>query len=225
MIRLVLAHPSNLVCDLLRKTLNNEENVYLVGTANTVEELKFLLSHTKIVLLSKELRGGDTINILQEIRKNYPKIKLLVLEVEQEPGTIIRYIEAGADGYILEDETVEQMISKVQAANEDGALVSPLVAAALIKRLTQLANTEARLASVEAKETMTDDLTSREEEVLGLVAEGCTNNEIASELFIECGTVKNHVHNILKKLDVHSRYEASSIYQTETYSAPGAILA
>ncbi|NIR64753.1 MAG: response regulator transcription factor, partial [candidate division Zixibacteria bacterium] len=188
MIRVVLAHPSSLVCDLLRKTLNNEEDVYLAGSANTIEELEFLLPHTNIVLISKEFEGGDITNILQDIREKYPEIKLLVLEVAEEPGLIIKYIEAGADGYILEDESVEKMMGKVRASDEDEALVSPAVAAVLMDRLAELANIDTPLAFMEARDNMIDKLTSREEEVLELVAEGCTNKEIAGELFIECGT-------------------------------------
>jgi DNA-binding NarL/FixJ family response regulator len=58
-----------------------------------------------------------------------------------------------------------------------------------------------------------NQLTSREDEILSLINEGCTNQEIADNLYIECGTVKNHVHNILKKLEVKNRHEAASIYQ------------
>lgn len=215
MIRVVLAHPSNLVCDLLREALNNEEDVHLVGSATTTEELEFLLPHTSIVLLSKELEGGETLDTLEEIREEYPDIKILVLEVAEQPEMILKYIEAGADGYILQNESVDMMIDKLQAASEEKALVSPSVTAALMERLTHLANLETPLAYMEARDGMIEKLTSREEEVLGLVSQGLTNKEIAGKLFIECGTVKNHVHNILKKLDANSRYEASSIYQME----------
>jgi DNA-binding NarL/FixJ family response regulator len=215
MIRVVLAHPSNLVCDLLRESLQKQEDVYLVGSATTTEELTFLLPHSNVVLLSKELEGGDILDVLQEVHEEFPDVKLLVLDESEQPETIVRYIEAGADGYVLQNESVGEMIDKLQAAEAEKALISPTVAAAMMERLTHLASIESPLAYMESRDTMVDRLTSREEEVLVLVAEGCTNKEIAGELIIECGTVKNHVHNILKKLGVNSRYEASSIFHMQ----------
>lgn len=215
MIRVVLAHPSHLVCDSLRTALDREEGVYLVGSATTKEELYFLLPHSNLVLLSTELEDEDALYILQYIRKNNPGIKVLVLGITERPEMILRYIEAGASGYILQNESIEEMVEKLQAANEEKALVSPTVAAFMMERLTHLANLETPLAYIEARDTLIDELTSREEEVLGLVAEGCTNKEIAGKLIIECGTVKNHVHNILKKLEVNSRHEAASIFQMQ----------
>lgn len=215
MIRVVLAHPSHLVCDSLRTALDMEEGVYLVGSATTKEELYFLLPHSNLVLLSTELKDEDTQYILQYIRKNYPDIKMLVLGITEQPDVILRYIEAGAAGYILQNESVEEMVEKLQAASEEKALVSPAVAAVMMERLTHLANLETPLAYMEARDALVEELTTREEEVLGLVAEGCTNKEIAGKLVIECGTVKNHVHNILKKLEVSSRHEAASIFQMQ----------
>jgi DNA-binding NarL/FixJ family response regulator len=132
----------------------------------------------------------------------------------------LKYVEAGAAGYILQDESVETMVHKLQAAKEEKALVSPSVAAIMMERLTHLANLDLPLNYMESRDSLIDELTTREEEVLGLVAEGCTNKEIANELVIECGTVKNHVHSILKKLEVNSRYEAASIFQTQQRPSP-----
>ncbi|MFZ0543933.1 MAG: response regulator transcription factor [Candidatus Promineifilaceae bacterium] len=219
MIRVVLAHPSHLVCDSLRAALDREEGVYLVGSATTKEELYFLIPHGNLVLLSTELENEDTLHLLQHIRKNFPAVKVLVLGISEQPGIILKYIEAGATGYILQDESIEEMIAKLQAASEEKALVSPSVAAVMMERLTHLANLETPLAYIEARDVLIDELTSREEEVLGLVAEGCTNKEIANKLIIECGTVKNHVHNILKKLEVNSRHEAASIFQMQNRQA------
>jgi DNA-binding NarL/FixJ family response regulator len=218
MIRIVLAHPSRLVCDSLRAALDLEEGVHLVGSATTSEELYFLLPHSNLILLSTGLDGEDSFQILQDIRKNHPGVKALVLGVSDQPGVILRYIEAGAAGYILQNESVEEMVEKLQAANEEKALVSPSVAAVMMERLTHLANLDTPLAYREARDVLLEELTSREEEVLGLVAKGCTNKEIAGRLVIECGTVKNHVHNILKKLEVNSRHEAASIFQLQNQS-------
>jgi DNA-binding NarL/FixJ family response regulator len=123
------------------------------------------------------------------------------------------YVEAGVNGYVLQNESVEEMLEKLQAAHEEKAIVSPVMAAALMERLTRLANLESPFAFIEARKTQFEELTTREIEVLDLIKDGCTNLEIADQLIIECGTVKNHVHNILKKLEVNNRHEAASVFQ------------
>lgn len=225
MIRILLGHPSRLVCDSLRTALDNIEDVYVVGCATTAEELYFLLPHSNVVLLGSELEDTTALDLLAEICMTHPQIKVLVLGLNDNPNAIIRYIEAGAAGYILQDESVVEMVQKLQAAHEEKAIVSPSVAAAMMDRLTHLASLDTPAAYLEARETQLTDLTPREEEVLALINEGCTNQEIADQLFIECGTVKNHVHKILKKLDVNNRHEAAYVLQSNQSSTPVAVAA
>lgn len=215
MIRILLAHPSHLVCDSLRTTLDNIDDVYVVGCATTAEELHFLLPHGNIVLLGSELKDSHALEMLSEIRMTHPQTKVLILGISHEPDAIIKYIEAGAAGYILQTESVEEMMQKLQAVQEEKAIVSPSIAAAMMERLTHLANLDIPIAFAETREAQLEELTSREEEVLELISEGFTNQEIADQLVIECGTVKNHVHNILKKLEVSNRHEAASLFQMQ----------
>jgi DNA-binding NarL/FixJ family response regulator len=135
--------------------------------------------------------------------------------IDEEPDLIIRYLEAGASGYILQNDSLEKMVDKLRAVQTDEAIVSPTIAAAMIQRLSRLANMEMPPSFVESRRTQLDELTSREYEVLTLINNGSTNRDIASELVIEYGTVKNHVHNILAKLEVRSRHEAASIFRME----------
>ncbi|MCL4265593.1 MAG: response regulator transcription factor [Anaerolineae bacterium] len=215
MIRMLLAHPSRLICDSLRTALDNVEDVYVVGCATTSEELYFLLPHGNVVLLGVELEDATAFDLLEEIRITHPRTKVLILGVDEHPHMIIRYVEAGAAGYILQNESVEDMVQKLQAAYQEKAIISPSIAAAIMARLSHLANLEMPLALASARETQLNELTVREGEILELITTGCTNQEIAERLVIECGTVKNHVHNILKKLEVKSRHEAASLFQMQ----------
>jgi len=139
---------------------------------------------------------------------------VLIIGLDDNPDVILRHIEAGAAGYILQDESIIDMVEKLHAASEEKAIISPSVAAAMMDRLAHLANLDTPLAYLEAREVQLNELTSREEEVLGLINEGLSNQEIADRLYIECGTVKNHVHKILKKLDVNNRQEAAYVLQS-----------
>jgi DNA-binding NarL/FixJ family response regulator len=220
MIRILLAHPSRLVCDSLRSALDEIEETYVVGGARTAEELYFLLPHSNLVLLATKLKDATAIDILKEIHKTHPQTKVLILGVDQQPETIMRYVEAGANGYILQDDTTETMVDKLQAAHKQKAIVSPVVAAAMIERLSELANMETSPALLEAGESPLDRLTDREMDVLQLIDRGYTNQRIANELFIVRGTVKNHVHSILKKLNVDNRREAASILDRQSAATP-----
>lgn len=225
MIRILIGHPSRLVCDSLRSALDDVNDVYVVGCATTAEELHFLLPHGNVVLLGSELEDTNAFDMLNEIRMTHPKTKVLVLGLDNKPEAIIRHIEAGAAGYILQDESVVEMVEKLHAAHEEKAIISPSVAAAMMDRLAHLASLDTPAAYLEARETQLTELTPREEEVLALINEGCTNQEIADRLYIECGTVKNHVHKILKKLDVNNRHEAAYVLQSNQTTSPVAVAA
>ncbi len=216
MVRVLIAHSSRLVCDSLRSALDKVEDVYTVGCANSLEELHFLLPHSTVVLLGTEMKGVTAFDLLDEIRITHPEMKVMVLGVSDVAEDIIRYIEAGAAGYILQDESVEDMVEKLEAVSDEKAIVSPEMAAVMMERLSHLANMDMPLAYKKARGNQLDELTPREEEVVELISEGCTNQEIADRLIIECGTVKNHVHNILKKLEVSSRHEAASLFKMQT---------
>lgn len=218
MIRMLLGYPSRLVCDSLRTTLGNVEGIYVAGCATTAEELHFLLPHGNVVLLGNNLEDASAFEMLNKIRMTHPQTKVLVMGVDDCPDVIIRYIEAGASGYILQNESVVDMVDKLYAAYEEKAIISPSVAAAMMERLSHLANLNTLAALLQAREAQVDKLTSREEEVLHLINKGYTNQEISAHLFIECGTVKSHVHRILKKLDVSSRHEAA--YVLQSYQRP-----
>lgn len=215
MIRILLAHPSRLVCDSLRTALDGVEDVYVVGCATTAEELHFLLPHGNVVLLGSELKDSTAFEMLDDIRMTHPQMKVLILGVDDQPEKIVQFVEAGAAGYVLQNESVDHVVEKLHAAHEEKAIISPTVAAAMMERLSQLANLDMPTAFINARATQLEELTSREEEVLHLITQGCTNQEIAENLFIECGTVKNHVHNILKKLDVNNRHEAASLFEMQ----------
>jgi two-component system nitrate/nitrite response regulator NarL len=223
MIRVLLAHSSRLVCDSLRSALDVIDDVYVVGGATTREELQFLLPHADVVILGTELRGAGTFDAIQEINQVHDDTQVLVMGLDEDPALIIKYVEAGASGYILQNESVDDMVDKLEAAREEKAIISPSIAAAMMQRLAHLAATETPVAFMESRQSQLNELTSREEEVLFLISEGCTNQEIADRLVIEYGTVKNHVHNILSKLDVRSRHEAASLFEMQRPLA-GAVL-
>jgi DNA-binding NarL/FixJ family response regulator len=218
MIRVLIAEDSLLVRDSIRRVLDREPGVYVVGSACNEEELHNLLPHANLILLSTMLDGVPATAVLEGIRDSLDGAKVFVMGASEQPESILRYIEAGASGYILQNDSIDEMVGKLRAAEEGKAFISPTVAACLMARLAHLARIETPLTVGHAKLELLGELTPREEEILELISNGYTNQEIADQLVIECGTVKNHVHNILSKLDTSNRREAASIFQLHRHN-------
>ncbi|MFL7839036.1 MAG: LuxR C-terminal-related transcriptional regulator [Candidatus Promineifilaceae bacterium] len=209
MIRIVIVHPSLLVCSLYSSVLDQRPNMEVVGRATTVKEalMRVQESDCNLILVSANLEDNGALALTRKIAQEHPELKVLVVGMPESKYVILQYVMAGASGYVLQDVSVDQLLQNIRAAEEDKALVSPTMAAALIDHVAELAHISARpYIQPEAY----SELTARELEVLQLIDEGLTNQEISNELVIEVGTVKNHVHNILRKLDVASREDAAA---------------
>jgi two-component system, NarL family, nitrate/nitrite response regulator NarL len=209
MIRIVIVHPSLLVCSLYSSVLDQRPNMEVVGRATTVKEalMRVQESDCNLILVSANLEDNGALALTRKIAQEHPELKVLVVGMPESKYVILQCVMAGASGYVLQDVSVDQLLQNIRAAEEDKALVSPTMAAALIDHVAELAHISARpYIQPEAY----SELTARELEVLQLIDEGLTNQEISNELVIEVGTVKNHVHNILRKLDVASREDAAA---------------
>lgn len=135
--------------------------------------------------------------------ERWPEAKLIALGLDREDDTVVDFIEAGAQGYVLKGVSPDGLVEVIRAVHQGRTPCSPAVVASVLARIVSLAGvrTEAPPRSIEP-------LTVREQEVLGLLAGGLGNKEVGHRLSITVQTVKNHVHRILEKLQVHRRREA-----------------
>jgi DNA-binding NarL/FixJ family response regulator len=196
-----------LVSNLIASVLEDETDIDVVGQTTSPEAALDELAEADVALVSTRLRENGALKFTEGTAEREDAVKVLVIGLRESEQEILKYVEAGADGYVLRDNSVGTLLEKVRAADQGEALVSPDIAYALMSRLTELAQLFSRV------ETGLDepvDLTPREQEVLDLVGQGLTNQQIADRLYIEVGTVKNHVHSILQKLDVNSREDAAA---------------
>jgi DNA-binding NarL/FixJ family response regulator len=209
MVRLLVVHPTRLVCSLYASVFDEKPNMEVVAQATTTEDAlrQIETRDCDIILVSSALSDNGALNLTREIAQKHPNIKVLVVGLPESKNAILQYVMAGASGYVLQDVTVDVLFESVQAAQEDRALISSTMAAAFMDHIAELAQISAHPY---LEPDAYSELTSRELEVLELIGEGLTNQKIADKLFIEVGTVKNHVHNILKKLDVASRESAAA---------------
>jgi two-component system NarL family response regulator len=156
-----------------------------------------------VVLMDVRMPRVNGIEAARQIRDLCPSTKILMLTVSDEEDDLYEAIKAGANGYLLKEISVEEVAEAIRAVVQGQSLISPSMASKLLNEFNSLAK-----KAEERQQYPAPALTSRELEVLKLVAKGMSNREIAEELFISENTVKNHVRNILEKLHLHSRMEA-----------------
>jgi DNA-binding NarL/FixJ family response regulator len=205
MIRVVLVNAIRILCNVIAAVLDNEPDIEVVGCTTTMDEALDLARRCDVMVLSTLVPDDAAFKITQTVVQANLPVKVLILGLAQSKEEILRYIEAGAAGYILQDDSVDDLLVKIRATYDGQALVSPEIAALLMSRVSELAHVSAETGD---KPDTSVDLTPREREILQLIGQGLSNQEIAAQLVIEVGTVKNHVHSILEKLNVSSRRDA-----------------
>jgi DNA-binding NarL/FixJ family response regulator len=207
MIDVLVVNRSRLIGSVMAAVLKDEPDMQVIGSATSVDEaLEMLRSQAcDIVLVSTNLPGGAALELTRVLQSDSAP-RVVVIGVIEREDVILQYVEAGAAGYVLRDDSEEDLVEKIRAVHTGEALVSPEIAAALMTRIAELADMRPPL---ESEVDRFSELTPREQEVLDLIGEDLSNQEIAERLVIEVGTVKNHVHNILRKLDVRSRRDAA----------------
>lgn len=205
--KVLLVNEAQLVCNMLASLLEDEEDFEVVGSATSVEDVLSGDWTYDILLVSTNLPNEGALRLTEEVTGDEENTRIVVLGLAAAKYQVLKFIEAGADGYVLKNHSVEELLKRIRAVRNDKAVVSPKIAGALIDRLSELAQL---FSEVQAILDQPADLTPREEEILALIGEGMTNQEIADSLHIQLGTVKNHVHNILEKLDVSNRQKAAA---------------
>lgn len=217
MIRLLIVDNSLLVCEAMQIALQKQTDIGVAALATCATQAleQLAVENYDIILISSNLPEGSALNLTESIALNHPEIRILILGITNIEAIILRYIETGAIGYLLPEESFDQLLRKIRAAVHEQAVVTPQIAATLIARVAKLAD---RLVNLGVDPTDCERLTMREKEILDLIADGLTNQAIADRLLIEVGTVKNHVHSILEKLNVNTRQDAAiyhSLFERE----------
>ncbi len=191
----------------LEMVLDEEPDIELVGQASDGAEAveKAAESLPDVVLMDIRMPRSSGIEACRAMKEAAPSAKIVILTISDEEEDLFEAIRAGASGYLLKDIPLDEVADTVRAVHGGQSLINPSMAG---KLLTEFAVLAKRDDEERAQELPAPRLTEREMQVLKLVARGMNNRDIAKELFISENTVKNHVRNILEKLQIHSRMEA-----------------
>ena len=213
------AGPSETVApDLLRVMLVDDHDLFRTGLRNLLEEqgvqivaeasdgAKALTQVREltpdIVVMDLNMPGMNGIEATREIARLAPLTRVVVLTISDQDDDVIDAIVAGACGYLLKDSSIQDLMQGIRAASIGEALISPHIAAKVLQRVRAFGGSSDDVV-------VGPELSDRETEVLRLIANGKDNAEIAGELHISPKTVKNHISNILMKLQIENRIQAA----------------
>jgi DNA-binding NarL/FixJ family response regulator len=189
----------------LQATLDLEPDIEVVGECGDGREALDRAAETlpDVILMDVRMPRHDGIQACSAIKEAVPSAKILMLTMSEDEADLYEAIKAGASGYLLKDLPIEEVATSIRAVHTGQSLISPTLASKLLTEFAAMVKRGDAAQSVPHPR-----LTPREMEVLRLVARGMNNRDIARDLFISENTVKNHVRNILEKLQLHSRMEA-----------------
>jgi DNA-binding NarL/FixJ family response regulator len=204
-IRVVICDDHALFRRGLSMVLESEPGIEVVGEAEDGEAVVQAVEELApdVVLMDVRMPKLSGIEATKAIAESAPTTRIVMLTVSDEEEDLYEAIKAGAAGYLLKEISIEGVAEAIRSVVSGQSLITPSMASKLLAEFSNLSK------KAEARQAVpTPQLTSRELEVLKLVAQGMSNKEIAAELYISENTVKNHVRNILEKLHLHSRMEA-----------------
>jgi DNA-binding NarL/FixJ family response regulator len=202
-IRILIVDDHPIVRDGLVAILSTQADMDVVGQADSGAEAlqRFSQLDPDVILLDLEMPGMDGLQVIKQLRQIQPAVKIVVFTAFDTDERILSALQAGAKGYLLKGAPRSELFNAIRVVHQGGSLLQPVVASRLLNQL----------AGQGAAAEPTAELTSREHDVLRLLAQGRQNKEIAAELFITERTVKFHITSILAKLDASNRTEAVTI--------------
>lgn len=200
-IKIMLADDHILIREGLRQLLEFDGSIKVVAEAGDGEECLELLEENKpdVLLLDINMPKKNGIEVLKNIKERNIQIKVLILTVHNEIEYLMKAVEIGVDGYIMKDSDLDELKNAITTVISGENYIQPKLIPALNKKLVSMDNDKEKI----------ELLTDRELEVLILVAKGMFNKEIGITLDISERTVKNHLSNIFKKIEVSDRTQAA----------------
>jgi len=199
LIKVLLADDHTIVRKGIRSLLDSEADIEVVAEAEDGREAveKVELCQPDIVLMDNSMPSLNGLEATRQIKKRFPEVKVLILTMYTNEEYVFKYLQAGASGYLVKKTGLSELVSAIRAVHQGDSFLSPSVSRTIIEEYV-------RQAAELGREDSYDTLTEREREVLQLIAEGFSSQEIADELTISVKTVGVHRINLMHKLNIHN---------------------
>lgn len=201
-IRILIADDHSIVREGLKQLLELEEDFEVVGQASngveTIEKVEELKPDVLLLDINMPIMNG--IKALKRLKDDGIDTKVVILTIHEDREYLLETMQIGASGYILKDSDSASFFKAIRDAHMGESYIQPKLAAELIKEFNKPRGTRVKTEN---------ELTQREYEVIALIADGLNNKDIADRLFISEKTVKNHVSNIFRKINVSDRTQAA----------------
>jgi DNA-binding NarL/FixJ family response regulator len=185
--------------------ISREDGFVVLGAAEDGPRALACVLELPVDLVLIDMAGEDCHELVRAITGLARFVKVVALAVSERDPEVAALAEAGISGYVRREASVDELVATLRAALRGEVLCSPRVAASLVRRV-------ATLAANAAPEPVLNRLTMRERQIINLIREGLSNKQIARRLSIEVTTVKNHVHNILHKVNLSTRAEVAALF-------------
>jgi len=215
-IRVLLIEDNRLLREGIASMLNDEPDIKAVASSgtngDTFQKAEKLKPHVALVDLG--LKNFSSLKIVEQIRKKFPKIQIVVMDIIPANPEVADYVNAGVSGFILKDATLEDFLLTIRTVHKGEKVLPPTMTSSLFAQVVDYALKNGKKDLV----VKAVRLTNREQEIVKLIAGGGSNKDISRELNIAVHTVKSHVHNTLEKLALHTRLQLANFVHSSQMS-------
>ena len=210
-IRLLIIEDNRLLRDGILGILKPHKDIIIIAASgdgkSTLVKIKQLKPN--IVLLDLGLRSQNSLHVVEIVKKDFPQAKIIVMDLAPVQADILQYVKAGANGFILKDASLNDLLIAIRTVSEGATVLPPLLVDSLFSQIVDHAVREGKSTLKQAVR-----MTKREHEVILHLGEGMSNKEISQKMHISSYTVKSHIHNIMEKLALHTRLEIANYSYT-----------
>jgi len=204
MIKVLIADDQELIRDSLRIVLSGNPEFSVSTALNGIDVIRAVrMDKPDVILMDIRMPEMDGVQCTQIIKENYPEIKIIILTTFDDDEYIFSALKHGASGYLLKGISTDRLIEAIHKVYQGNAMINDDIAGKVLKMFSQMANRNAAIIAVD--ERYVEEITESEWKVIRLVSKGLSNKEIAAELFLTEGSVRNYLSSILKKLDLRDR--------------------
>lgn len=205
MIDIAIIEDNRLVREGMASMLGELPDVRVVLAAPSIETEQLLEAKPRVVLIDVGLQERSSLHLAKTVKQHMAEADVIVMDLLPMQEEIAQFVNAGVAGFILKDATFEELVGTIRAVAAGGRVLPPRMTGTLFSQIAQAAVVRGREEALASSH-----LTAREREVIGLLAAGMSNKEIAQRLDIAVYTVKSHVRNIMDKLTLHSRLQIAA---------------